>query len=126
MVRKSVNLAPPVFEIWLRLHFLISVCHSSSLKTFLGIIPFLTDWSSHDSLHASAKLPIVGTLTNVTVTAPGDHVLHKFLESPTNLDMNVGSEKLEFTIKSKNGNHTFTSTSPVGISFPEEGGIEVK
>lgn len=111
---------------WLSLfqcHFLMC---SHSFRSFSGITPFLTDWSTHDSMHASSKLPIVGTLTNVSVSAPDDHVVHKLLESPQGLNLSTGSPKLEFTIDTKNGSKTFSSTAPIGISFPEEGGIEVK
>ena len=89
-------------------------------------MPFLTDWSSHDSIHACSKLPIVGTLTGVTVSAPADHVVHKMLQSPKGVDLSVGSPKLEFTISTKNGSKSFSTSEPLGIQFPDEGGIEVK
>lgn len=91
-----------------------------------GITPFLTDWSTHDSLHASAKLPICGTLTSVSVSAPADHQVHKLLESPVDLTLSEGSPNLTFVIDTPNGSHTFSCSDPIGISFPEEGGIEVK
>lgn len=88
-----------------------------------GIMPFITDWSSHDCIHASAKLPIVGTLTSVLVSAPDDHLIHKLLEGPQGLALSTGSPKLEFTISTKNGSHTFSSTEPIGISYPDEAPI---
>ncbi|CAB9524633.1 expressed unknown protein [Seminavis robusta] len=89
-----------------------------------GLVPFLTDWSTHDSMHASARLPICGSLSGVKVSAPDDHVVHKLLKSPANMDLSTGSPKLEFTIDFKNGSsHTFSSSDPIGISYPEEGGI---
>lgn len=91
-----------------------------------GITPFLTDWKTHDSLHASAKLPVCGSLANVSVSAPDGHVVHKLLEGPTGLNLSTGSENLSFTITSPKGSHTFSCSDPIGICFPEEGGVEVK
>jgi len=83
-----------------------------------GCMPFITDWTSHDSMHASAKIPVVGTLTSVKVSAPGDHIVHKILESPTGMDLSTGSASLEFTFSSPKGSHTLSSSDPIGISFP--------
>lgn len=90
-----------------------------------GLTPFFTHWKD-DMIHASSKLPIVGKLEKVEISAPDGHLVHKLLESPSGVNVNNGSEKLEFTISSSKGTHTFTSTDPIGISFPDEGGIEVK
>jgi len=91
-----------------------------------GLTPFLTDWKNHDSLHASAKLPICGTLESVSVSAPEGHIVHKLLDSPIGLDLSTGSEKLTFVINSPKGTHSFSCSDPIGISFPSEGGVEVK
>lgn len=88
-----------------------------------GICPFITDYSSHDSIHACSKLPIVGTLTSVCVSAPEDHIVHKLLESPQGVTLSTGSPKLEFTISTKNGSKTFSTTEPIGIAFPDEAPI---
>jgi hypothetical protein len=90
-----------------------------------GLHPFFTHWKD-DAMHASAKLPIVGKLEKVSVAAPADHAVHKLLESPQGVDLSTGSGKLEFTISSSKGSHTFSCSDPIGISFPDEGGIEVK
>ena len=90
-----------------------------------GLAPFFTFWKE-DMIHASSKLPIVGEFQNVTVSAPGDHCVHKLLESPSGVDVSTGGPKLEFTFSSPKGSHTFSTDDPIGVSFPEEGGIEVK
>jgi hypothetical protein len=83
-----------------------------------GLVPFLTDWFAHDAIHASSKLPICGTIKSVSVSAPADHHVHKILDSPSNMDLSMGSGKLEFTISTKNGDHTFTSSDPHGNYVP--------
>jgi len=89
-----------------------------------GLVPFLTDYAAHDSKHPCSKLPICGTLGKVTVSAPDDHCVHKLLKDAVNVNLSSGSPKLEFTIACKNGaSHTFSSSDPCGVSFPETGGI---
>ena len=91
-----------------------------------GITPFITDWATHDSKHASGKLPVCGTLSSVSVSAPEGHVVHKLMESPSGLDLTTGGANLTFVISTPKGSHTFSCSDPIGISFPEEGGVEVK
>jgi hypothetical protein len=89
-----------------------------------GLAPFFTNWKD-DMIHASSKLPIVGEIEKVSVSAPDGHCVHKLLESPSGVDLSSGSSKLEFTFSSPKGSHTFSTDDPIGVSFPDEGGIAV-
>jgi catechol 2,3-dioxygenase-like lactoylglutathione lyase family enzyme len=82
-----------------------------------GLVPFFADWG--DAHHAAGRLPIVGNLKEVTVSAPGGSVLHKVLKDVDGVDIETGEEKLEFSFTSSKGTHTFSSSDPVGLEFPK-------
>jgi hypothetical protein len=88
-----------------------------------GILPYFIQWRD---LHASERLPIVGTVDKVVVRAPSDSKLHKLLSDPVNgLEVERGEECFEISFTSEKGPHTFSTSSPLGIVFPEEGGLPI-
>lgn len=89
-----------------------------------GLVPMYVNWS--DSHHASGRLPIVGSLESVRVTASGDSAIHKLLDDVDGVETQTGPNNFEFSIKSKKGLHTFSGSSLIGVSFPKEGGLPVK
>jgi hypothetical protein len=89
-----------------------------------GILPYFIQWRD---LHASERLPIVGTIDKVVVRAPSDSKLHKILSDPVNgLEVERGEAKFEISFTSGKGTHKFSTPSPIGIVFPEEGGLPLK
>lgn len=89
-----------------------------------GLIPNFVQWP--DDKHPAAKLPVVGSLDAVRVGVPPDSAAPKLLDGISGVDIDSGDSLLEFTITSSKGTHTFSSTEPVGVSFPKEGGLEIK
>jgi hypothetical protein len=91
-----------------------------------GLVPFFINWG--ESVHACSKLPIVGSLDSVTVKAPANNAVHRLLEGVDDITVESNDKPLlEFTLTSKTGGqHTFSSSSPIGISFPVVGGLPVK
>jgi hypothetical protein len=88
-----------------------------------GILPYFIQWRD---LHASERLPIVGTVDKVVVSAPSDSKLHKVLSDPVKgLKVKTGEANFEISFTSAKGTHTFSTPSPMGIVFPEEGGLPV-
>lgn len=88
-----------------------------------GIIPFFIHWG--DSHHAAGKLPIMGDLTSVKVSAPSSSPVHKLLSGISGVSVSEGSNNLEFTFTSPQGSHSFSTADPIGITFPDEGGLPV-
>lgn len=89
-----------------------------------GIPPMFVNWG--EATHGAAKLPIVGALEDVLVQAPVDNKVHDLVRTVDGVTVRSGDTKLEFTFSSKMGKHTFTSDSPLGISFPAAGGLNPK
>lgn len=89
-----------------------------------GLVPFVTNWK--ESFHVSGKLPILGKLESVKVSAPADSKIHKLLDNVNGIQVETGSRNLEFTFSSPTGSHTFSCTDPIGITFPDDGGLPVK
>lgn len=81
-----------------------------------GIFPYVVDWG--EAHHASGKLPIVGSLDKVVVRTTEESV-QTLLEGIDGVNVGEGSNLLEFTFTSPKGTHTFSSSSPIGISFPK-------
>jgi catechol 2,3-dioxygenase-like lactoylglutathione lyase family enzyme len=89
-----------------------------------GILPYFIQWRA---LHASERLPVVGTIDKVVVRAPSDSKLHKVLSDPVEgLEVERGEEHFEISFTSDKGTHTFSTSSPMGIVFPEEGGLPIR
>ena len=89
-----------------------------------GLIPHFVQWS--DEKHPAAKLPIVGSLDWVGVRAPSDSSVHKLLDGISGVAVESGDALLEVTFTSSKGTHTFSSTEPIGVTFPKEGGLKLK
>jgi hypothetical protein len=89
-----------------------------------GILPYFIEWRE---VHASERLPVVGTVDKVVVRAPSDSKLHKVLSSPVKgLEVERGEEYFEISFTSEKGTHTFSTSSPLGIVYPKEGGLPIK
>jgi hypothetical protein len=89
-----------------------------------GLIPSFLYWPE---LHACAKLPVVGNLEGVAIRAPADNVVHKLLAGIDGVDVEVSDDTcLGFTFTSEKGLHSYSSAEPIGVSFPQEGGLPVK
>jgi len=89
-----------------------------------GLVPFYVNWG--DSHHAAGRLPIVGHSAKVSVKAPAGHSVHKLVEDVAGITTEEGDSFVEFTFQNDKGTHTFSGSSLKGISFPQEGGLEVK
>jgi hypothetical protein len=81
-----------------------------------GLMPYFVDWG--DAHHAAGRLPVVGRLDRVTVQTSSGSPIHSLLEDVTGLNVTEGADLLEFTIVSEKGTHTFSSSSPLGLTFP--------
>lgn len=95
-------------------------------ETVAGLIPMFIDWREGDK-HPAAKLPLLSSLDKVTVRVPD--AVAKLLDGIDTeiLDAAASDEPLlEVTFTSPKGTHTFTSLQPIGVSFPQEGGLEVQ
>ena len=90
-----------------------------------GIVPNFLHWPG---MHPCRKLPIVGSLENVTVRAPAGNMVQKLLSGMDGIEVDSTSDvsSLEFTFTSEKGSHSFSSSDPIGIFFPKEGGLPVK
>lgn len=82
-----------------------------------GLTPFFADWG--DAHHAAGRLPIVGSLTQVTVRAPASHKVHKLLDGVKDLTVETGDEFFECNFTSAKGTHSFSGKDLFGISFPK-------
>lgn len=82
-----------------------------------GLIPYFCDWK--DQHHASGRLPIMGDFGSITVRAPADSPLHKLMADVKNVNVESGPENFDFEFKTSTGTHSFTSTAPMGIVFPQ-------
>lgn len=94
--------------------------------TVAGLIPMFVDWRADDK-HPAAKLPLLTSLDKVTVRLPD--AVAPLLNGVDGdlLDVAASDEPLlEVTFTSPKGTHTFSSLQPIGFSFPQEGGLEVK
>ena len=92
-----------------------------------GLAPMFTRWAD-DVTHGAAKLPIVGTIDRVTVTTNGgfNGPIHKVLEGVDGIDVKDGADCLlefEFTSKANGETLKFSSSNPIGVSFPMTGGL---
>ena len=87
-----------------------------------GLVPFLIEWG--DSEHACAKLPVLGNLEGVTVSAPSGSLVHKVLAGVRGIDAEEGADMLTFKFSTETGLHEFTCSCPGGISFPEESPVD--
>ena len=91
-----------------------------------GLVPFFVDWG--DAHHAAGRLPVVGSGPRVTVKAPSDHRVHKLLDDVVWIDTDESDDVgVSFAFTGKDGQSlSYSGRSPVGISFPQEGGLPVK
>lgn len=102
-----------------------------------GLVPNLVTWPQegpgvHE--HPAGKLPIVGTLNKIHVKLDGSNgnsPVHKILDDVNDIDgvqVDLDDEtSLEIVFTTTKGDTlTFSSTNPVGIAFPKEGGLKLK
>ena len=82
-----------------------------------GMVPFFIEWGSSE--HACCKLPVLGDLVGVTVTAPSSSPVHKALAGVNGIAVEEGANNLKFEFATETGNHVFECSTPGGIAFPE-------
>lgn len=89
-----------------------------------GLVPNFLHWPG---MHPCGKLPIVGSLDSVTVRVPFGNMVHKLVAGMDGIEaMTDETTGLEFTFTSEKGTHSFSSSEPIGIVFPKEGGLTVE
>ena len=89
-----------------------------------GLVPNFVHWPD---VHAASKLPIVGNLEGVAIRAPSDNIVHKLLAGIDGVDVEISDETcLGFTFSSDKGLHSYSSEEPIGVTFPQEGGLPVE
>jgi hypothetical protein len=83
-----------------------------------GLIPYFCDWKGATN-HASGRLPVMGDFGKLKVTAPADSPLHKLLDGFTGIQIETGVEQIDFEFSTATGSHSFTTSQPIGITFPK-------
>jgi len=81
-----------------------------------GLVPYFVDWG--EMHHAAGRLPIVGKLGSVQVSASSGSPVHALTDEILGVTTSTGEDSLTFTFTSDKGTHTFTSSTPAGIEFP--------
>jgi hypothetical protein len=93
-----------------------------------GLAPIYCHWGK--STHGASKLPQVGRLVSVKVRVrDAQSPILQLLSKVDGVDAGAaegGQDMLAFTFTSEKGTHTFSTSSPIGIAFPKEGGLPVK
>jgi hypothetical protein len=86
-----------------------------------GLVPFYIWWG--DSVHASSKVPVFGTIDKVKIRAPEDSLVHKLLfddkgDPISGVSVSTGEPQLKFSFTGPNGTHNFQTSEPMGVEFP--------
>jgi hypothetical protein len=85
--------------------------HSSHTPPFLRF----------QSVHASSKVPVFGTIDKVKIRAPEDSLVHKLFDEDepfAGISVSTGEPQLKFVFTGPNGTHTFKTSEPIGVEFP--------
>jgi hypothetical protein len=61
----------------------------------------------------------MGDFGRLKITAPADSPLHKLLDDITGIQIETGVEHFDFEFTSSTGSHAFTTSQPIGITFPK-------
>jgi hypothetical protein len=61
----------------------------------------------------------MGDFGKLKISAPADSPVHKLLSDISGIQIETGPEHFDFEFSTTTGSHAFTSSQPIGITFPK-------
>jgi hypothetical protein len=61
----------------------------------------------------------MGDFGQLKISAPAESPLHKLLDDISGIQIEKGIQSFDFEFTTATGTHTFTTSQPIGITFPK-------